>query len=302
MKGIDISEFQEGLKLSDAKKSGYEFAIIRAGWTGYGASRSKNKDVCFEGFYKQAKELGFPVGAYWYSCANTRETGEAEAKFLYEYCLAGKKFEFPIYIDIEDVHWQTENPNGVTDAILGFCDFLAGKGFYAGVYSSTWWFDNYIDTSRIKALTKWVAQWSANKPQIDLTNFDIWQNSEVGRVSGYNGNVDTDYSYTDLTAYIKANGLNGFTAEKKKTIDELAQEVIAGKWGAGEDRFNRLTAAGYDADKVQERVNEILLGKSYVTKSGETLEGIAKANNTTVAEIIKKNSAIIVRAGQKIRL
>lgn len=47
----------------------------------------------------------------------------------------------------------------------------------------------------------------------------------------------------------------------KKTIDELAKEVIQGKWGNGEDRYRRLTQAGYNYDEVQKRVNEILLGR-----------------------------------------
>lgn len=44
------------------------------------------------------------------------------------------------------------------------------------------------------------------------------------------------------------------------TRDEIAKEVIHGKWGKGADRRARLTAAGYDYDAVQEKVNE-LLGK-----------------------------------------
>ena len=45
-----------------------------------------------------------------------------------------------------------------------------------------------------------------------------------------------------------------------KNIDALAREVIAGNWGNGSDRANRLRAAGYDYDAVQNRVNEILSG------------------------------------------
>ena len=48
----------------------------------------------------------------------------------------------------------------------------------------------------------------------------------------------------------------------KKTIDEIAQEVIAGKWGNGEDRKKRLEAAGYNYREVQNRVNEIINGKT----------------------------------------
>ena len=43
-----------------------------------------------------------------------------------------------------------------------------------------------------------------------------------------------------------------------KSIDEVAREVIRGDWGNGQDRVNRLKAAGYDYNAVQKRVNEIL--------------------------------------------
>ena len=48
------------------------------------------------------------------------------------------------------------------------------------------------------------------------------------------------------------------SAPAKKSIDELAREVIRGEWGNGSDRRVRLTQAGYDYDAVQKRVNEIL--------------------------------------------
>lgn len=43
----------------------------------------------------------------------------------------------------------------------------------------------------------------------------------------------------------------------KKSIDTLAKEVIANRWGVGLDRKRRLEAKGYDYDKVQKRVNEL---------------------------------------------
>ena len=45
-----------------------------------------------------------------------------------------------------------------------------------------------------------------------------------------------------------------------KSVDEIAREVIQGKWGAGEERKKRLTDAGYDYYEVQERVNRLLRG------------------------------------------
>lgn len=55
-----------------------------------------------------------------------------------------------------------------------------------------------------------------------------------------------------------------------KSIDTIAREVISGNWGNGSDRVNRLRAAGYDYDAVQNRVNEILSGSSN-TKSIDTI-------------------------------
>ena len=47
------------------------------------------------------------------------------------------------------------------------------------------------------------------------------------------------------------------------TLDEIALEVIGGKWGSGDTRRNSLTAAGYNYDEVAQRVNEIMAGASY---------------------------------------
>lgn len=58
---------------------------------------------------------------------------------------------------------------------------------------------------------------------------------------------------------------------KQKSVDELAKEVIAGKWSAGEERKQKLTAAGYSYSDVQAKVNEILLGTKTQLKSVDTV-------------------------------
>lgn len=57
-------------------------------------------------------------------------------------------------------------------------------------------------------------------------------------------------------AYITTR--SGNAVSTKKTIDEVAREVLQGKWGNGSERKRRLTQAGYDYNAVQERVNELL--------------------------------------------
>lgn len=44
----------------------------------------------------------------------------------------------------------------------------------------------------------------------------------------------------------------------KKSIDAIAREVIRGDWGNGDERKQKLTAAGYDYSAVQKKVNELL--------------------------------------------
>lgn len=48
---------------------------------------------------------------------------------------------------------------------------------------------------------------------------------------------------------------------KKKSVSDIAKEVIAGKWGTGEERKKKLQDAGYNYTKVQAKVNELLKGE-----------------------------------------
>lgn len=83
----------------------------------------------------------------------------------------------------------------------------------------------------------------------------------------------------------EANKINGQASSEtlatinKKSNEEIATEVIAGKWGNGQDRFNRLAAAGYDGNSIQNRVNEILGAKNTISNK--------KSNETIANEIIQ---------------
>lgn len=71
--------------------------------------------------------------------------------------------------------------------------------------------------------------------------------------------VDGQYgtnSKAKLTALY--NKKVGTTTSNKKDVTTVAKEVIAGKWGSGDERKKKLTAAGYNYDTVQKKVNELL--------------------------------------------
>ena len=99
---------------------------------------------------------------------------------------------------------------------------------------------------------------------------EVDENTQLG-VIGDSGNaygrhlhfeVATGYSSStriDPTTYLtKAIYEAPTQPTPSKTVDELAQEVIAGKWGNGDERKEKLTQAGYDYNVVQSKVNEIL--------------------------------------------
>ncbi len=67
-------------------------------------------------------------------------------------------------------------------------------------------------------------------------------------------------------------------AQPSKSVDEIAREVIAGKWGNGSERNDRLTAAGYDYAAVQARVNELMGGGS----SGSASSAIAVGDSVRI--------------------
>jgi hypothetical protein len=51
---------------------------------------------------------------------------------------------------------------------------------------------------------------------------------------------------------------DGKALSLKKSVDEVAREVIAGRWGNGSARSEALAKADYDYAKVQSRINELL--------------------------------------------
>ena len=102
----------------------------------------------------------------------------------------------------------------------------------------------------------------------------LWTDGHIGIYIGDGLAVESTPSWADgvqITAVLnigKKGGYNGrrwkehgrlpYVSYNDKTVEELAREVIAGKWGNGSERKRRLTQAGYDAAAVQHQVNILL--------------------------------------------
>ena len=209
--GIDVSKWQGNFDFKNAKNQGVEFAIIRAGYTGSSDGVSKAIDEKYERNYKEAKKQGIGVGAYWYSRATSKAKGEAEAKYMYENCLKGKQFEYPIYIDVEDTVYQKKtSKKNVTNAIIGFCEFLEAKGYWVGIYASDIsGFKEMMNIDDLKAYDKWVARYGSEPKYV--TEYGMWQFSSTnGKIKGASNSLDLDYAYKDYPVIMKIYGKNGF--------------------------------------------------------------------------------------------
>lgn len=294
--GIDVSRWQGNFNFAKAKQEGITFAILKAG----GGDSGLYKDSKFERNYAACIELGIPVGAYFFGQAMDIPTAQKEADYFCS-LIAGKKLDMGVWYDVEA---KMLNAGGLVNIVNGFLVRLKERGYECGVYAS-----ESVFKGKLKAITapRWIARWTKTKPSID---FKIWQ---------FGGETNLIRSNKVAGVVCDQNYLQG-SIEKpapvtlKKTNEEIAQEVMQGKWGNYPERKTRLENAGYNYRKVQDIVEKLyqsdvqnpLYTVEYTVKKNDTLSVIAKRNGTTVAAILALNPKIKdpdkIYEGQKIRV
>lgn len=147
--------------------------------------------------------------------------------------------------DIKNAMGQTTSApapqpaNGKLEAYSGYVEVTYGGSDGLAYHKTASWDDSTIAGT-------------AKKGEV----FTIIGRQLVGGVYMYK--LKSGYWITSSTKYVKYKTSIGKPAAAKKTVAQLAQEVIAGKWGNGQDRVNRLKAAGYDPAAVQAEVNKRL--------------------------------------------
>lgn len=229
LKGIDVSYCQNKIDWDTAKASGLvDFAILQAG---YGRETSQ-VDTQFERNYAACKRLGIPCGAYWFSYAMSSDEAKREAQVFLQ-TIKGKSFEYPVYMDLELAKQFALGKAACSAIVDAFLSVLEQSGYYAGLYCSTYYLDNYLSDSIKSRYTVWCAQYASKCTY--QNPYGIWQYNVAGNeeydiigqksIPGIVGECDMDYCYTDYPAIIKAAGLNGFTkttqpAEPEPTPDE----------------------------------------------------------------------------------
>ena len=266
IKGIDVSEHNSTVDFNKVKQAGIDFAIIRLGWIGNKENHTLDKK--FKTNYKNAKANGLKVGLYVFNYCNSIESVISGTNWVLEQ-IEDLELEKPVFIDMEDDVSQTPllssfGKETLTEVSKKFCIMLEEKGISSGVYANLDWFNNKLNVKDLEKYKIWLAQWTdANKHSASF-DVDLWQYTSSGKVSGISGNVDMNYCLDCEEKGEEQTGLLSLT--------EIANKVIAGDYGNGEERKTKLEAEGYNYNEVQAKVNE-LMG---VNNSKLSIEEVAK--------------------------
>ena len=197
-KGIDVSVWNGSINWAQTKKE-IDFAILRIG---YGREVSQ-KDTRFEANYAGCKANNIPVGGYWYNYAKTVDDAKREADACIK-CLNGRKFDYPIWYDIEDNSVFATGKENVSKIAEVFCEALKAAGYKVGLYSSYYIFQTYFTDEVKNKYDIWLAHVGNGGAPLSNTGYpghkEMWQYSWKGRYSGINGDVDEDWSYVDYAA------------------------------------------------------------------------------------------------------
>ena len=102
--------------------------------------------------------------------------------------------------------------------------------------------------------------------QVKAKGFDTYMVKSGGLYKIQVGAFSKKSNAIAMASKLKAAGFSTYiTTEQgqpvttaKKTVDDIAREVIQGKWGNGAERKKRLEAAGYSYAEVQAKVNKLL--------------------------------------------
>lgn len=120
----------------------------------------------------------------------------------------------------------------------------------------------------VKYMGGWNAPVTQTMVQVfkDTGAFDVYTDSKYLTGTDYLKRGDILVRQSGHTAMVLSNGAKVATdinvGNKTKTVDELAREVLAGKWGSGDERKTRLASAGYDYDVIQAAVNRLMSGNT----------------------------------------
>lgn len=199
--GIDVSSHQGQIDWKKVAEDSVDFAILRAGYRGYGSSGIIGEDSLFRENARNALDAGLKIGVYFYSQAITPEEAIEEAEFVLD-IIRDYEIEYPVVFDWEndpDIGMRTDNLSGytLTQCAVAFCERIKSEGYTPAVYFNlSDAYDRYHLES-IKDYVFWYAQYKGSSP-LFYYNYAIWQYTNKGTVDGIKGNVDINICFQEF--------------------------------------------------------------------------------------------------------
>lgn len=230
LKGCDLS------KWNPVTPSGYDFYLIKASeGNGY-------KDSALDTHFNAVKSAGKLYGFYHYARPDLGNTPEAEADWFLS--LVGQHAGNAIFA----LDYEADALSYGQEWALRWLQRVYEKTGVRPVF--------YCSSSALPMFEKiakenfglWVANWNVESPKIEPWSvFAFWQYT--------NRLFDQDYFNGTIEQYKNYCKSDKKPEQPKKSLNEIAGEVINGKWGNGNDRKTRLEQAGYNYESVQAIVN-----------------------------------------------
>ena len=216
---LDVSRWQGSIDWDAVKASGkVDGVMLKTVSTNSKLSKRKDGlyiDPTFERNYAECKRVGLPVGVYYYTYAVSHTSADAELALL-KTALAGKTFELPVCVDVEDNKFKKLSTQALTDIAAYALATVERWGFYALLYVGLNFAQTelYMTGAALRKYDVWLARYPSDKsqtkpedkPKTDFA-YGMWQYTSTASVPGVSGNVDLSVPYKDYTKIIAKKGL-----------------------------------------------------------------------------------------------
>lgn len=218
-------------------------------------------DSYLKTFVSNCEKMGIP---YWLYTFLNRGNERAQAEYMVKVCkpIVGKYFRGYV-LDIE----QNNPASGVQDA-LNYLKSLGGKCMIYTMYSQYNIYKSVISNAlNDPNVAWWEARYGVNNGYYNSAypchnGVDLHQYTSKGTVAGIGNTVDLNrITGTKSVQWFTGSGTTPAPTPAKKTNEQIADEVIAGKWYNGAARTSALKKAGYDPATIQAIVNRKLSSK-----------------------------------------
>lgn len=281
--GIDVSKHQGIIDWSKVKAAGIEYAIIRLGYAQL-ADGQPRLDPRYQYNMREAKAAGLKVGVYFYSQATNAQEAQNEVNFIMN-ALNGTTLDLPVVYDAECGTQSNGKPGKLgaaklskaawTNVAIAFCDAVQSHGYQAMFYGSISKIVGRIDHKAIDSRYQmWIARYKksgdSSAHQLVTTqypysgNYEYWQYSDHGHVSGITPVVDMDILYVPAAnTQFKGAGIVGGTSDNgsntNNTIKPADSNATTGEYSTalGTMKLTRSTTIKASANNGSKTVKKL---------------------------------------------